>query len=160
MTEQKLILYATTPDNLVTTKTIEGINPDATNGQLKAFAQAANALTENTYNGSKKVTQVDLDSASQDKQTPTLTLSPNTLSLANIQASRRNVTVSYDGDGQYGFIFNTIQREVNITNVYENGSMEFFISATNGVTSGFEVKVITTETNTYTAAEATLTITA
>ena len=163
MAKTDVKLYAIDTLGKATTTTISDVNPDATSSQLVQMGHLFNNLTQNTYSKTDRINTINCDTeGGSSKQTPTLTLSPNTLSLANIQASKRNVTVSYDGDGQYGFIFNTIQREVNINNVYDlgGGSMEFFISATNGVTSGFEVKVITTETDTYTAAEATLTITA
>ena len=81
-----VILTSTNTSGAVKQKSFTYISPDATNSELKAFAQAANALTENTYNGSKKVTQVNLDTAT-DKLTPTISLSKTSCSLSDLRDS-------------------------------------------------------------------------
>lgn len=169
-TDDKVSVIVTSTDTsgAVKQKSFTYISPEATNSELKAFAQAANALTENTYNGSKKVTQVDLDTAT-GKQTPTFTLDKTTDTKANVCAGQNGfvcytITYTYDGDGQI-FVYTDENagslgvaqyrpmNQLNICSIFSPAQ------TASGITQNAVITFRTTETDTYKAAEATFTIT-
>ena len=88
-------------------KTIENINPAATNAQLATFATKLNALTTNTYQKTDRVTTVNVDTepGGGTKPAPTLTLSRSSRTLGDVVSdigadgtcNLANVTTNSDG---------------------------------------------------------------
>lgn len=168
-----VILTSTNTSGAVKQKSFTYISPEATNGQLKAFAQAANALTENTYNGSKKVTQVNLDTADPGggKQTPTLTLSENSCAFSDLKFSNEasvQFTITTDSDGAiYVKPSQTSNKPVLIGIAADLNTAGTFYASLYKAQSGSivlsEPQTITigvAESNTYKAVEVTFTVTA
>lgn len=58
-----LIIKSVDTENKATSRSITDVSKTATNLQLKAFAQALNATSTNTYQSSSRVQTTDLDSA-------------------------------------------------------------------------------------------------
>lgn len=90
------------------TTTISYINPEATNSEMKGFAQRLNALTTNTYKESDKVETTNLDNAPDSKEliTPTFTLDKTSVSYSSLKTGyvsllcTSGVTqLTYNGDG-------------------------------------------------------------
>ena len=162
-----VILTSTDANGTAKQKSFTYISPNATNGQLKAFAQAANALTENTYNGSKKVTQVDLDNAASDKQTATITLTTASVSLADYKTALQSQDVyeipfTYDGDATpYAFTSGDARISCSVFNNSGNSTVHVTTPAQwiNLIDQNTTITIRADETNTYKAAEATFTIT-
>lgn len=167
-----VILTSTNSSGTVKQKSFTYISPEATNGQLKTFAQAANALTKNTYNGSKKVTQVDLDTADPGggKQTPTLSLEQSSCSVSDISAKIGmgdvwTTVITTDSDGAF---YVKLDSSIMYTNaayvsVYQAAGQttRFGIRAIQGALPGAQTIIIgQAETDNFKAAEVTFTITA
>lgn len=58
-----IIIKSVDQDNKATSRSITDVSKTATNQQLKAFAQAINATSTNTYQSSSRVQTTDLDDA-------------------------------------------------------------------------------------------------
>jgi len=169
-TDEKVSIIVTSTDGsgTVKQKSFTYISPDATNAQLKTFAQAANALTDNVYNGSKKVTQVDLASAT-DKQTPTFTLAKTTDTKANLLASVHSlnnqillypINYSYNGDGVISsFCDNSILTAGSDTNGVFIAAPVPVSQLQSEITQDITITFTAAETNNFKAASATFTIT-
>lgn len=80
MAKVDLKIKSTTPTAQSQTTTISYVNPALTNEQLSTLGHTLNALTDNHYDESQKVTTVNVDSE-DDKQTPTI-LSAKTITSA------------------------------------------------------------------------------
>ena len=168
-----VILTSTNTSGAVKQKSFTYISPDATNGQLKAFAQAANSLTENTYNGSKKVTQVNLDTADpgQQKQETTITLSKTSCTIAELKNSGDTGSVfaqiTTNSDGAL-FVkqsaFTNSQSVASVIYTTSNGTYVMFFSVADHTgqvqTVPQTVTIYQAESNTYKAASVDFTITA
>jgi len=55
-----VIIYAENPEGTTTSTTVTNVNPAAGDDSLKAMAQQLNALTDNTYEKTTKVTKEDI----------------------------------------------------------------------------------------------------
>ena len=60
-----IIIKSIGQDNKSTSRSITDVSKTATNQQLKAFAQALNATSTNTYQGSSRVQTTDLDDTTE-----------------------------------------------------------------------------------------------
>ena len=60
-----IIIKSVDQENKATSRSITDVSKEATNYQLKAFAQALNATSTNTYTGSSRVQTTDLDDAEE-----------------------------------------------------------------------------------------------
>lgn len=112
MAEISAILYSTY-QNKKSAKSITSVSPTATPAQIKAFAQAANALTNNEYNETVRIEKLVCDDAPEPtpeptpstKPTPTLTLESSSATKAEIFAAMEGSeglyenSITYDGDG-------------------------------------------------------------
>ena len=104
-----LIIKSVDQNNKATSRSVTEVSKTATAQQLKAFAQALNATSDNTYQSSSRVQTTDLDNA--QPETPKL---PRNLHLeldhATIAASLSNsnkdniIDVMFDGGGNATFI--------------------------------------------------------
>lgn len=166
----KLTLKATDSSDKTVTTTISNVNPESTNTELLTTAQMLNALTRNVYESTDKVETTNLDTASE-KLNPTFSLSTTTLSRAAMSGTGTKtsdfISVTYNGDGNVYFDDATLLEWKNGLNITElsytvEGVRRFKVSLWQGVDYTFpiELKVYTTETDNYTAAQVTITITA
>lgn len=57
MVKVSIKISAVDSSNKTNTDTVSYVNPEATNEQLTEFAQALIALTDDTYMGTKKITE-------------------------------------------------------------------------------------------------------
>lgn len=73
MAKSDLKIKATSPQGKSITTSVTYVNPEATNDQLATLGTMVNALTDNSYDSSTKVTTVEVDVES-DKQVPTFEL--------------------------------------------------------------------------------------
>lgn len=176
-TDDKVSVIVTSTDGsgTVKQKSFTYISPDATNAQLKTFAQAATALTNNRYDGSKKVTQVDLASAT-DKQTPTFSLTytngGSTVDLLNnpwnINVRATAAVLTYDGDGEVYLSIvqapgtNSLTQYCAINQSEFNANHEAYIGAVfdSANTNTYTLKILIPETNTFKGVSAEVTISA
>ena len=106
MAEVSAILYSTKNDKKQA-KSITNISPTATPAQIKAFTQAANALTTRSYVETVRVEKLvcDTEPEPSTKPTPTLTLESSSATKAEISAAMAGSeglyenSITYDGDG-------------------------------------------------------------
>ena len=61
MADSNIVITSTSPQGKVLQKTLTDINPDATNAQLATFGTMLNALTDNQYGKTVKITKVHCD---------------------------------------------------------------------------------------------------
>lgn len=170
-----IIVTSTDTNGTVKQKSYTYISPDATNGQLKTFAQAANSLTKNTYNGSRKVTQVNLDTADPGggKQDTTLTLDKTSCTLAEITAASDymnafTVTITTNSDGDF-YIKQPLSNYLDgmpFTRIFTNGTstqlvISKYINSTGpqNITAPQTITIYQAESATYKAASVDFTIT-
>lgn len=106
--ETSLIVNTTDTSNKKIQKTITYANPNATNANLKLFAQKMTGLTTNTFEGANRVNKQDVDEpdgGGSSKLTPTFTA----------VFDRRALTGSYtyNGDGEvFGYAETSVFSEV------------------------------------------------
>lgn len=86
--KEQIKLYATKSGKAVS-KTINNVNPDASNMTLAEFGTKLNDLTSNTYERTDRVTTINCDSepGGGAKPTPTITLNPATKTAAEAQSA-------------------------------------------------------------------------
>ena len=91
-----LVITSTDQSGKTFNKTYTGINPDASKGELRAFAQGLNGLTKNTYEGVAVVTRTEIPS---DENDPLFTVTPTTIVHDRIKTGGREFygTFSYQG---------------------------------------------------------------
>lgn len=165
MAKTDLKLYATDTQGKSTTSSITYINPEATNSELLRLGRMINNLTTNTYSKTDRINTVNCDTeAGGGSITPTLTVNPASVSLADLKSALSvgnmlyAVNVTYDGDAApYGISYST---ELGCS-AYNNGTIQLFSgSATiaNIITAG-TVTIRADATDTYKAVEATFTVT-
>ena len=112
MPKTDIKLYSTEPSGKATTATISDVNPEATNAQLKTLGQMLNAFTRNRYDKTNRINTIQCDTEEGDeKQTATLTATPNPISWATFKAAIANngvfeITLTYDGDANGFFVKN------------------------------------------------------
>ena len=164
-------LKAKDQNNETTTTTISYVNPEASNSDMKQFAQKLNALTRNTYSESDKIETTNLDLAPDSgQQTPIFELSVTSKPLDDVKSNYTSAiscasvaNVTYNGDGiPYAYVTNptasneqymgvAITREGSVWNLAVFGSVNHLIAKI------IHVRVDATEN--YKAAEAIFTIT-
>ena len=88
------------------TTTIGYISPNATNTEIKTFAQMLNGITNNVYDNTDKVTTVNCDTE-DDKTSPTLKLmrADDTDVSDTLTAGGTNYYLYYDGNGEVYYNF-------------------------------------------------------
>jgi len=166
----KLTLKATDSSNKTVTTTISNVNPESTNTELMTTAQMLNALTRNVYDSTDKVETTNLDTAT-DKTTRTFTVSAASKSYASDfsgtdwKEMANAVIFTYSGDDNPIVPLDELKDAeftVKIRSTNNNNEFAAFFShsaytePTLPVTFTFTVP----ETETYTAASVTFTITA
>ena len=108
MADSNIVITSTSPQGKVLQKTLTDINPDATNAQLATFGTMLNALTDNTYGKTTKITKVHCDAEAGGGDTrpvPTLEVydmnKTNLMTEGSCQAGSQVMAfVKYTGDGQ------------------------------------------------------------
>lgn len=118
-------LVAKSNENKNVTTTLSNVNPETAPAKIRQFAQTLNALTTNTYNETNYIvtTNLDTETPSDTRQTPTLALSV-TPSIAQIPQGLAP-TVNYDGDGQIYFYRKSGLQNLIIEFSYNNNLMTF-----------------------------------
>ena len=120
------------------TTTISYVNPAATNAQLQSLASALNDFTNNVYIEANRVTTVNVDTEPGGgvKPEPTLTLSKNTCTKADVgkSASIANITTNSDGVlyARFSYPMNNWEYALPILTVLENETPNVMISQYNG----------------------------
>ena len=162
-----LIINKTTTAMKSNQKSIPNIADTASDYDCANFAtHLIEDLSTDTVDGVYRVQKTDITDASTPKPTGTITLSPSTATVAQINAlsagNSLTVDITYNRDGQlymykYGAT-NSNGTEVALANENSAWKLKIFkSSATTVEPSALYVK--STETDNYTAAEATFTIT-
>lgn len=155
------------------TLTISDANPKASDSVLLEFAQRVNALTDNTYSSTDKVTTVNLDTES-DKQTPTLQLraGTGTTPLTEVTITGKGTTgatgkrIYYDGDGEVyyrmysasgedGWLFLSTKKATPEESIIE----AYLMTSTNAPDGTYYIDLYSTETENYKAATWKVTVT-
>lgn len=168
MAKSDLKIKATSPQGKSITTSVTYVNPEATNDQLATLGTMVNALTDNRYDSSTKVTTVEVDVES-DKPKPTLQFwkTDKTAQISEMskqtsgQIIQDMLSIKYNGDGQifYGFeginnyMYPILERDNN------NFATQVITIAQNtpaGTDVVFTIK--SAETANYQAAEAQLTV--
>lgn len=78
-----LIITSTDTGGKTVNKTLTNINPGATKGELRKFAQGLNSLTTNTYEGAAIVQRTEIPTDAND---PCFTVTPTTIVHDRIKA--------------------------------------------------------------------------
>lgn len=171
MAKTDLKLNATGTDGKATTATITYVNPEASNSQLATLGRMLNNLTDNTYGTTLRINTIDCETeGGGSKQTPTFTVSPSTISLADFTTNYfRTLTLSYDGDATRFWVnisgTGTQAGLLTAQGVWNNnGTLMSQIRATEqghdfNPTADLVVTYRVEETDNFQAAEATCTIT-
>ena len=168
MADQKVILTSTNTSGQTLQKTLTDINPDASNAQLKTFAQMLNNMTDNTYGKTDRVIKYNCDTESGgSKLTPNLSLSTTSASIANLTTSANGsvpYTITTDSDGALSVGFEDVADAAVVTITYANGNHYLGVfKRTTAASDSIVPQTVTiyqAETNTYKAASVTFTITA
>lgn len=178
MAKTDVKLYATGPDAKTTTATISDVNPAATSSQLVQMGHLLNNLTQNTYGKTDRINTINCDTeGGGGKLTPTISLSKTSCTLADLRDSGTAATAQYeamtvittDSDGEVfvkdnnlpayqavaAVLFTRPNDGAKILNVY---CVKNYEGQTQAVAQ--TVTIYQAESDTYTAAEVTFTITA
>ena len=124
-----IIIKSTDTNNKVNQKTITFINPEASNADLKTFAQGLNALTTNSYNETVRIEKINVDTEDDRitpaKTEPTLSIGELTYSLSGFDGyTGFEAVITYNGDGQLSAVAD------KMTTIYQSGNeMRLFIKA-------------------------------
>ncbi|MBR6888763.1 MAG: hypothetical protein IKN16_10005, partial [Selenomonadaceae bacterium] len=86
MAKTSAIVTYTDNDGKTCQKALSDINPDASNAEIKTFAQKLLGLTDNTYVSTDRVDKVNCDTEADTRLTPTLTISPSSATVAQAQS--------------------------------------------------------------------------
>lgn len=194
MVENSLLINAVDPLGNKSQRTVTYTGAAAARDKMLTFAQGINALSTNNFVDAKHVQKVNLDddpdggykpgggydvigwldysmpsATDPEKTTPTITLSPTTITKADLTAALESngyydVTVTYDGDGKlYPYITFNERRAVGIDPspiiVDDNGTKKMRIFGHLNKGSQSDVYVRSTATDTCNAASATFSIT-
>lgn len=140
------LIIESTSNNEKKQKSITDINPNASNSDLEVLARGINALTTNIYIGGTKVLKQNISESDSGKITPTLSLT---------REDNGVVAINYNGNGH-------IYAETNNSNFYVNVD-ENVINIINydgelPTITGYTVTVYATETDTYSAKTAQITM--
>ena len=98
-----LIIKSVDDNNKATSRSITDVSKTATKQQLKAFAQAINSTSTNTYQSSSRVQTTDLDTTEPTKQSRNIRIVDGDLHTVQPAFSNANAgqyfNVQYDGTG-------------------------------------------------------------
>ena len=120
------------------TTTIGYVNPEATNAQLASLASALNAFTDNVYIEANRITTVNVDTEAGGgvKPEPTLTLSKNTCTKAEVGTSASIATITTNSDGilyaRYSYPMTTWEYAGPFLTIQEGETPQFMPARTNG----------------------------
>ena len=94
-----LIVTSTDTNGKSFSKTYTSINPNASKGELRTFAQGLNSLTKNTYEGAAVVKRTEIPT---DPTDPCFVVTPTVIPHAKIMMSGAVVygMFSYEGDAR------------------------------------------------------------
>lgn len=164
-----IIIKSVDDNNKETSRSITDVSKTATNQQLKAFAQAINATSTNTYLSSSRVQTTDLDTTEPTKQSRNIRIVNDSEQTVQASFSDANAgqyfSVRYDGTGlpyvKYGqgtwFDAQTSAESVSTS----GGSYNWFIMFANSepIKASSTIKVCVDEDATFAGAELEITLT-
>lgn len=143
------------------TTNIQYVNPTAQPSQLRQFAEKINNLTKNTLINTNKIDVTGLYGAS-DKQIASITLEKTSDTLANVKASGMmyNVSFTFTSDATPYAYADADTNYVQVISPSESPRISIipYANQANNYAAG-TIIVRVEETENYTAAEATFTIT-
>lgn len=90
-----IIIETTSASGKKLQKAIANVNPNATNYELKVFAQSLNSLTSNTYVGTTRIDRVDISDARSPRD-PHFTITPAAIRLGTFNEEPYKVTCTLD----------------------------------------------------------------
>lgn len=101
MAKTSAIITYTDANGKAMQKTLTDINPEATNTEIKTFAQKMVGMTDNVYVQTDRVDKVNCDSeAGGGRQTPTLTVADTNWNYQRNDGNGTNSSAfTYSGDG-------------------------------------------------------------
>ena len=178
MATTSLIINSTTADGKAMT-TVTDVNANVLGTVYNEFGRKLNALTTNTFGSVNRLDKSSVDEPEPEeeepvvveKTTPTLTLSPNTATKAEILAAREStgyyeVTINYNGDGELSpaniYVSSVKEQGGNAGKIYGDKLriyVSYRVEIDRFVSCWGNIKVNAAETDTYEAATATFTIT-
>ena len=143
------------------TTTIGYISPNATNTEIKTFAQMLNGITNNVYDNTDKVTTVNCDTE-DDKPTPTLKLmtgnTGGTEATTITGDGETNYNISYNGDGEIYVRVKGTERSGSVFYGYYGNAQTMHRIYSFTANSGVVFEFHATETNNYKAVTAEYTV--
>lgn len=147
------------------TTSLANVNPEASDSDKLQTAIAMNALTSNLYSSTDLIKTINLDTETEaGKQTPTLTVALDTLSISthlNNDGSTYRTALTYNGDGELFFGGWSVEAPgFFVTKSLYEGATYLKFARVQDTPVPCTFKVLATETATYKAAEITVTITA
>lgn len=147
-------------------KSVTDINVNAAGTVLHEFARRANAMTTNTLGNVNRISKVNLDG---EKLTPTLTISPASITTAQLQTALSSApyhyiaNVTYDGDGELGWTVgcdSPSDSNFSAGKFVRDDGIKFWVGSVTGQAGAKRTFTITAAaTDNFNAASATLTIT-
>lgn len=169
----KTDMKLTTTDTMgnTNTATIAYVNPNATSSQLVTLGRMITSLTSSVYNKTDRINTINCDTEGGGQKTQaTITLEKTTDTKTNVLGSAYSmdskmlsypIAVTYNGDGR--LFFSSSSNYIGVT-YGEAGKMYLCSYATidvisNLITEDVTITVRAEETDNYTAAEATFTVT-
>ena len=134
------------------TTTIGYISPNATNNEIKTFAQMLNGITNNVYDNTDKVTTVNCDTE-DDKTTPTINTSMTIPSGA--KNSDLEISANYTGNTKVYTYNNT-----RIKFYFDQSTNKYNVFVPNDISArNYTIDLYAPESTLYNAMETTVTIT-
>ena len=168
MADSNIVITSTSPQGKVLQKTLTDINPAATNAQLATFGTMLNALTDNQYGKTVKITKVHCDAEAGGGDTrpvPTLQIwnaqKTEVITTANSQNGQSlAVYIKYTGDGKIFTSVDTRGCAVRIAeDLDQNNYAGTFLTIAGDAGTDIVFTFMTPETDNYQAASVTLTVT-
>lgn len=163
-----IIIKSVGQDNKATSRSVTDVSKNATDQQLKAFAQALNATSTNTYKGSSRVQTTDLDDAEEklprnfvftDKNEQTV--QPYVPKSWQNEGTDESLSLNYDGDGTPDINIGSQTADVKtyLWGANEQQGYKFAMGEIyNGNADDFYITVTAAETATYLSESAVITI--
>lgn len=178
MAKTDMKLYTTDTMGNGNTATITYVNPNATSSQLVTLGRMITSLTSSAYNKTDRINTINCDTEGGGAKTQaTITLMNESETLANVKTALTsninlyNLGMTYDGDGQlYAFVSSSPTNYVAVSNPTNSmaAPTTYYCRIASGnnadivpqIVAPIVITIRADETDNYTAAEATFTITA
>lgn len=152
---RKIQIVSTNPSAKKQTTTLNYVNPNATDTQLRTMTIMMNALTNNTFESATKIDTTELTA----KVVPTFTISPSTVALSSVQNNYISISLNYPGSYRK-VSFSGKKYAESVMQLVNDNTVWIVFTNTNMTGSGTaEITITLAGNDTYEPATATFTLT-